>query len=296
MEKMNGLSVMELYAPVLHGKQSSSAGVLYSIKVSSGAAMYVDTGHSGVTLNSDNCIVSPGDTITMVRGGAFSVNYCSDDFRAYLITFTSDFVRDADLLRNMMDAYGVMALNPILISQDGDNTGIIGKYFKIIYETLNAKGIAFRAEIIKNLFEALLFAVNGLYHERFGTSPQGERAGKGKSSRSDNILKKFMTLVAENYIWQREISYYAGEMCMTPKYLAHAVKSASGELPSSLIAQAVILDAKGKLKSTGMSVGEISDSLNFPNPSFFCKYFRRHTGITPKKYRDSAGHSPAINV
>lgn len=287
MENINGLSVTELYAPVLYGKSGASSVLLYHVKVTSGAAMFVVSGHAGVTINYDNSLIYPGDILTMVRGGFFSVNYCSDDFRAYLITFSSDFIRDTDLMGNMVDTFGVMALNPVLKAGAENNTEIIGKYFEIIYETYRAKGLTFRAEMIKNMFEALLFCVNGLYNDRFGTPQKGDDLHARKSLRSDSILNCFITLVAGNYMRERGISYYADKMCVTPKYLSHAVRSASGILPSALISQAVVMDAKGKLKSTGMSVGEISESLNFPNTSFFCKYFRRHTGTTPKKYKDT---------
>lgn len=291
MNTANGLSVIMLEASALYRKAGADK-VLYSEKITSGAVMFVAAGHAGIVVNPDNHIISPNDILTLVRGGTLTVNYCSDDFCAYLITFSSDFVRDADLLRNMMSAYGTMARNPILKAENGSNAEIIGQYCSAIRETFRARGLTFREEIMKNIFEALLFAINGLYNDKFGATGRGRGRGDNKSSRSDDLLKRFMTLVAENYAWDREISFYAGELCVTPKHLTHAVKTASGELPSALISQAVIMDAKGKLKSTGMSVGEISDSLNFPNPSFFCKYFRKHTGITPKKYRDASVRIP----
>jgi AraC-like DNA-binding protein len=47
------------------------------------------------------------------------------------------------------------------------------------------------------------------------------------------------------------------------------------------------MDAKSKLKSTDMTIQEISYSLNFPNASFFGKYFKRHVGMTPLEFRES---------
>ena len=47
------------------------------------------------------------------------------------------------------------------------------------------------------------------------------------------------------------------------------------------------MDAKSQLKSTNRSVQEISDSLNFANMSFFGKYFKRYTGMSPLEYRNN---------
>lgn len=49
----------------------------------------------------------------------------------------------------------------------------------------------------------------------------------------------------------------------------------------------MILEAKNLLKYSTMSIQEISYSLNFPNQSFFGKYFKNHTGQTPSEYRMS---------
>ena len=51
------------------------------------------------------------------------------------------------------------------------------------------------------------------------------------------------------------------------------------------IAEAVILDAKTQLRTSQMTVQQIANYLNFPNPSFFGRFFKKHTGMTPKAYR-----------
>jgi AraC-like DNA-binding protein len=61
----------------------------------------------------------------------------------------------------------------------------------------------------------------------------------------------------------------------------------SSRSASDWITRSVILNAKAKLATTNLSVQQIADELNFPNPSFFGQYFLRHTGMTPKEYRRS---------
>ena len=51
------------------------------------------------------------------------------------------------------------------------------------------------------------------------------------------------------------------------------------------ISRIVINNAKALLTGTQMTVQQISNKLNFPNPSFFGQYFLRHVGKTPKEYR-----------
>ncbi|WP_270588002.1 helix-turn-helix domain-containing protein, partial [Bacteroides ovatus] len=55
----------------------------------------------------------------------------------------------------------------------------------------------------------------------------------------------------------------------------------------SVLTQPLILEAKVLLKHSNLLVYQISDELNFPNPSFFSKFFKRMTGMTPHEYQFS---------
>ena len=74
-------------------------------------------------------------------------------------------------------------------------------------------------------------------------------------------------------------------MCITPKYLSSIVKDVSGKNAGEWITEYVILEAKVLLKSSKMDVQGIAYKLNFPNQSFFGKYFKQKTGMTPGQYR-----------
>jgi AraC-like DNA-binding protein len=76
-------------------------------------------------------------------------------------------------------------------------------------------------------------------------------------------------------------------MGVSLQYLSTTVKQVTGKNILDIISYVVIMDAKSKLKSTNMTIQEISYSLNFPNASFFGKYFKRHVGMTPLEFRES---------
>ena len=61
----------------------------------------------------------------------------------------------------------------------------------------------------------------------------------------------------------------------------------TGKTVTDIIAKLVITDAEAKLKSTDLTIQEIAYSLNFPDISFFGKYFKRYTGMSPKQYREN---------
>ncbi|MBQ2297918.1 MAG: AraC family transcriptional regulator, partial [Bacteroidaceae bacterium] len=83
----------------------------------------------------------------------------------------------------------------------------------------------------------------------------------------------------------RSITFYADKLCISPKYLSSVVHSVSGKYATDWINQCVILEAKNMLKKEGASIKDVSNYLNFANQSFFAKYFKQHTGYTPKEYK-----------
>jgi len=101
----------------------------------------------------------------------------------------------------------------------------------------------------------------------------------------DKLVEKFLQCVRENYKERRDIEFYAGKLFLTPKYLSKALKQKSGKTAAEWIEDHVMLEARALLKSTNLTIQQISEELNFPSQSFFGKYFKRIAGLSPKEYQ-----------
>ena len=105
--------------------------------------------------------------------------------------------------------------------------------------------------------------------------------------REKEICRKLIQLITEHYKDQRCAQFYADQLGISLQHLSTTVKQVTGKSVLDTIAYIVIIDAKAQLKGTDMTIQEIAYSLNFPNPSFFCKFFRRHVGMSPLEFRNS---------
>ena len=85
---------------------------------------------------------------------------------------------------------------------------------------------------------------------------------------------------------EHKLGYYADRMCLTQRYLGSVVREVSGATAKEWIDRALVTEAKVALKHSDKSVAQIAEDLYFPSPSFFSKYFRRLTGLTPAEYRE----------
>ena len=101
------------------------------------------------------------------------------------------------------------------------------------------------------------------------------------------ISDRFLNLVQQYFRQHRFLEFYANELEITPKHLSRTVKAQTGFTAVEWIERYVILESKVLLKSSNLNIQQIADELNFPSQSFFGKYFKKVTGMTPKEFRNS---------
>ena len=102
--------------------------------------------------------------------------------------------------------------------------------------------------------------------------------------REMTVTQDFIRLVQARCLEHRDLDFYARELCITPKYLSRIVSKVAGKKALLVIQENVIAEAEALLKEGKYNIQEISDLLHFPSPSYFCRYFRKATGQTPRAY------------
>ena len=152
-------------------------------------------------------------------------------------------------------------------------------YGNLLNQRYSMQRRSFHKEVITSLMKAFLYE---LLNE---VGQSVETPGKHLLKQGDILFKKFITLLSETNIKPRMVSWYAQQLCVTPKYLSTTCKNVSGKSATVWINQYVMKDISHMLIYSEKSIKEISDYMNFPNLSFFGKYVKSHFGISPKEYR-----------
>ncbi len=124
------------------------------------------------------------------------------------------------------------------------------------------------------------------FHEYLQRNPQ-YRPDEVKSYRIRELFNRFMMLMERDYKQSRDVNYYAGLMNISSKYLTNIVRHVTGHTPKTIIDQYVILQLKMQLNRSTQSVKEIAWEYHFTDVSFFCRYFKKHTGQTPQQVRNT---------
>lgn len=116
--------------------------------------------------------------------------------------------------------------------------------------------------------------------------------GQQSKKRHDEILRKFIFLLYDNYQREHSVTFYASKLCITTRYFSSVVHERSGRTPTQWINNALLAESKKLLCETYMSIKEISERLNFPNQSYFGKWFKNLAGCGPLDFRN--GKRPVV--
>lgn len=138
----------------------------------------------------------------------------------------------------------------------------------------------YRPQMLANYLQNILYHFYSRTNDRFQPNPLKW------NDRKEELFKDFIALLHEHCTTCRDVAWYADRMHISPRYLSSIVTRASGETAKDIIARHVVAQIKVRLKTTRLNVQEIAQEMNFINPSFFCRYFRKHAGMSPLQYRN----------
>lgn len=231
------------------------------------------------TINLTDYTIRENDFITLSPGSIIQINKIEGKLKLYFWYFSSKFIEGISKTKSIIDLIYITKSHPIL-SLPKEFACIYEEFFTLMMKVYYKEHSPYNPEILKCMLLSILYRLSDMYHERPIRS-------ETVLSRSEEICKTFSHLVIQHYTTERSIAYYAKQMNITPTHLSNTVKHVTGKTVMDIISEVVIVDAKAQLKSTNIPIHEISDSLNFPNVSFFGKYFKRLTGMSPQQYRNS---------
>ncbi|MDR0824986.1 MAG: helix-turn-helix domain-containing protein [Prevotella sp.] len=248
----------------------------YPFKLDMLVVMFCTKGTVCGTIDMQPCNLFAPSIIIAQPNQILSYEHVSEDFAGCCLIFSNDFsIEIQPHLDERLPIAAAIREKPY-VQLDNKGMIFIRKFLFTLKKVMAMTENPYRLEMIKHLTMLSYYMTHPSFENIIESA---------KPSRRVLLVEKFTTLIRENYRTQRKTSFYAGKLCLTPKYLSETVKATTGKSVSDWIDDYVILETKALLKSTNMTIQQISDALNFPSQSFFGKYFKRNTGISPKEYR-----------
>ncbi len=250
-------------------------------KISFTLLLFCWQGRMRIRVNLNDYVMEANDLLLLLPNSIGECLEISEDCRAAMIAFSNiDYIPKIELDKLLMQKVDVS--NHYKMSLDAHDTQEFVALYTQLWEKMeNPRYSQFRTVIINSYVQ--IFFCNVLSIVLLQTMERAERP----QNRSMQLYDRFIKEVRQHYARERSISYYADRLCVTPKYLSQVIYRVSGRYAGDWIRDYVIFEAKALLKSGEYTVQQVSEMLHFPNPSFFGKYFKASTGLSPLKYRNS---------
>ncbi len=235
-------------------------------------------GRAEVKIDYKDYVISENTVYAVLPNQIFESVNKTDDLFIQLLNFSTDFLIGLNLPTDY-DVFNKVLETPCLHTTD-EKVKLLLNYHNLIVTSFNREKHLYSNEIIKGLLSVLLIEIIALYSES-----ENEKAEE-KMTRGKEIVKEFMKLLLAHHKQERNTAFYAEKLYMSSKYLSSVLKKETGRSINSWIYDAVITSAKILLKSSNLTVLQISEELNFPTPSFFGKFFKQYAGMTPLEFRN----------
>ncbi|MDR1645662.1 MAG: AraC family transcriptional regulator [Tannerellaceae bacterium] len=217
------------------------------------------------------------DFVVILPGQILQYMYRSDDFSAYIFVMSRRFAESIEMnMKEIIPIFRYFRVKHALHLDDQEVRHLLD-YYQVLKRTARQTSIQYRVEMVRLLSQTFFYYISSLNHMRQEFVIQ--------KAKDNKLFDLFYHLIMEHYKESREVSFYATKLCLTPAYFSALIKGSTGKSALSWINDRVIMEAKSLLRNTNMNIRQISDELNFCNPSFFNTYFKRQTGILPRDYR-----------
>ncbi|WP_116788698.1 AraC family transcriptional regulator [Flavobacterium psychrotrophum] len=228
--------------------------------LSTGHLLYLPAGSHGQIFRSVSCLV--------IYNYSFTEQYCRENI----------FDTEKALLfeHQIRDYAKLLQLNTRTYAR-------FEALYSLLCETRSYTDNTFKDDNKKLYFNLVICEFTGVFME-------GNQYNAREVSKNKRMLGRFLHLVKENVRRQHSVQFYAEALFVSPGHLTKIVKQAGSKTVKQFIEEALVAEAKKLLNTQDLSLLFITEELRFSTVSVFCKFFKKHTKITPTAFRNSRAH------
>ena len=200
----------------------------------------------------------------------------SPDFRTYMLLFDQDYLAKSNLSTEDLER---------ILSNDVDRSPLLKlesqnfEQWKRVFNQINSEyeaESAYYQQLILSYLTQLLLMYKRAY------SFDAEANGMSTQKR---IFRGFRSLIEQYFQHMKTVSEYAELMDISSKHLSETVKKVSNHAALYYIQERIIRESQYLLVYTRLNIKQIAYRLNFDTPSHFIRFFKKHSGVTPLKFR-----------
>lgn len=247
------------------------------IKAANYTILFCNSGTAYIDIDYNRHCITQGSQVIVTAGAYVHGMETSADFR-YQYTVFKQGIYD-EITSRLEPSFTYFLKEYPCVKLSSKNIKKITAVLQMLEEFYHEKNNCFRTEIFKNYIQSMLLDI----YDKARTLFNIEKSAN--IGRKEELFIKFIHLIHKYSPEEREVAFFAGQLFITPRYLSSIVQNIAGCTAKSIIDKHSIQAIKALLKSGNKSIQSISYELKFPDQSFFARYFKKHTGMSPVEYR-----------
>ena len=215
---------------------------------------------------------SPGLSVTILDS--------SPDYRSLCLLVDEFTTLESPAMRDMVSIafLPIVQLSSPVLTLSPENAAMVEGRLREMINYQNSTNV-YKDKLLRMLYAVFLVDLqnvqeSGIVNRRF-------------SPRVEEIFIGFNRLLQQHFVEHHDVGFYANELCVTNDYLSRIVKNVSGRTVIDYINQMLLIEASYLLRSTSLSISQISERLHFAEPASFTHFFSRHKGLSPREFRDA---------
>lgn len=235
-------------------------------------------GQATYTVDTQGFVINKGDVLIVTDRHVVDNCTVSEDMKGLCMMISVKFFYEVVSSVSEVSSLLLFAMNNPVVSLTEHEAETFTRYFYLVKDKIADTSNLFRRDVVRTLMLAMFYDLGNVIS-------RDNNVASYRQTRADDIFMKFIKLVEENYKRERHVGWYAGQLCISPKYLSEMIKQVSKRTPNEWIDSYVVLELRIQLRNSAKTIKEIANELDFPNQSFLGKYFKEHMGISPSSYR-----------
>ena len=228
--------------------------------------------------------IKKGQACLILHNSLNQIEHISKDFSFHCLAFTLDFLEQLAISLSTDDIFKLFNSTTQLHYEltDNETADLCAEMSMLKKKTMSLGDRSDPWDPIKYLI-LTIFSDFGIIFRKYHQINQNTNF-----TRREALVSGFLKLLMTHYAKQRSVTFYADLLFITPRYLSQVTKEVTDKTAGEIIDEFIIREAKILLESPAQNVSTVTFSLGFSDQSFFGKFFKRHTGLSPSSYRSKS--------
>lgn len=243
--------------------------------------IFVLQGELTIRANGSEYVLTPNHIADIMESSLLQLISASHNFVGYLLLLENHFFHDIIKSNPPFPvSYPIkLRFNPRL-KLENSQMKVMLKHISRINDTICDRNHSFQKEVLQKECSILIMEIGNIIIQGKMLRETGEVFDRKRS-----IVMQFFDLLAKNSKSEHSVSFYASTLNISNQYLARIIKEVTNLTVYECISRALVFEIIKYLNETTITIQQIADNLNFSDQAALTKFFKKHMGISPTKYK-----------